>query len=322
MVRIAPTRTSDRRLLIAGACAALLGVLIASATLVWPAPADSAALRFKVLGKRVNTLPPDCPGTENKGCQGIGRVTGYQSISKGSRNQPYEVPWRGKLVSWSITLSKPRNNTGPEENKTDEVAFFNEYFGKPSQARISVLRRVRGTRPKQYRLVRQSPIQVLNPYFGSTVEFALEHPLTVLKGHMVAITIPTWAPAFFHAAACEPLPYAPTVLRDEARCEQFSAANAWRGSRRKGRCQFNGDTPEELHAQVDKSFPQQRVGSKKEYGCYYRGARLLYTATIVKQPVNTGGGGGGGGGGDGRATASESVAPDDNGVGANSEVTP
>jgi hypothetical protein len=295
---------------------ALLGLLVVSVALVWPAPADSAGLRFTVLGKKVNTLPPDCPGTARKGCQGIGRVTGFQSISGGSRNQPFEVPWRGKLVSWSITLSRPNRSEGTEEDpQVDEVAFFNQFFGKPSQARISVLRLVRGTRPKQYRLVRQSPIQVLTPYFGSTVEFALDHPLTVLKNHMVALTVPTWAPAFFHAASCEPSPFDPEAVRDEDRCQAFQAENAWRGSRRRGRCEFDADNRADLQAQIDRSYPQQRVGSKKEYGCYYPGARLLYTATIVKQPRTTGGDGGG----SNRATASVTLG--ETGVGEAREVT-
>ena len=42
------------------------------------------------------------------------------------------------------------------------------------------------------------------------------------------------------------------------------------------------DDPDILRAQINKSYPQQKIGSKKEYGCYYKGARLLYTATVVR----------------------------------------
>ena len=134
-------------------------------------------------------------------------------------------------------------------------------------------------------MVRQSPIQILNPYFGSTVEFALEHPLTVLEDQVVALTVPTWAPAFFHSAACEEV--APGVFRDASQCEAFSDENSWRASRRKGRCQFDSSDPDKLRAQVNQSHPQQKVGSEKQYGCYYEAARLLYTATIVKKPTAT-----------------------------------
>lgn len=284
MIRTEPTRTTDRRLLAAGACAALLAILVASLTLIWPGSADSAGLKYVVLGKKVATLPPDCPTRENKDCQTLGRVTGFQSTSGGSRNQPFEAPYAGKIVSWSISLARPSNST--RGGRPDEVAFFNQYFGKPSQARISVLRKVRRTNPPQYRLVRQGPIQILNPYFGSTVEFTLEHPLTVLKGHMVALTVPTWAPAFFHAASCDIIfEGPPPIYRDRAACDRFTAENSWRASRKKGRCNFNSNNSQILQEQINQSYPQQRVGSKKEYGCYYTAARLLYTATVVKKPI-------------------------------------
>src|SRR5688500_4011020 len=109
MIRTEPTRSTDRRLLAAGVCAGLLAMLIASLTLIWPGSADSAGLRHVVLGKKVATLPADCPTRRVgdrvvKECQTIGRVTGFQSTSGGSRNQPFEAPYAGKIVSWSITL--------------------------------------------------------------------------------------------------------------------------------------------------------------------------------------------------------------------------
>jgi len=322
MIPIAPTRTSDRRLLAAGAGVAMLGLLILLLTLAWPAPADSARLRFTVMGKRVATLPPDCPTREMKGCLTIGRMSGFQVSAGGNAaNHPYVVPYDGAIVAWSIVLARPSSND--RGDNVDETAFFNEYLGEPSRARISVLRKIRNTKPPEFKLIRHGPLQVLNPYFGSTPVFALEHPLNVVKGQYVAITVPTWAPAFFHAASCEEV--APGIVRDASRCEAFQAENSWRASRRKGRCQFDSSDDDKLRAQLARSFPQQKIGSKKQYGCFYRGERLLYTATLVRKPGGwggSGGGDGGGGGGTNRAEASAAVAPDANGVGAAREVTP
>ena len=47
---------------------------------------------------------------------------------------------------------------------TNEIGFFNEFLGEPSEARIGILKPVEGTNPPQYTLVRQSPLEVLNPY--------------------------------------------------------------------------------------------------------------------------------------------------------------
>jgi hypothetical protein len=245
---------SRRRVAVALAVAACLATL---AAVFDPGPARSAPLTVTVLGQTAETPPPSCPGkivnnVEVVPCRVEGHVTGFQAIA-GGVPRPYEAPFDGKIVAWSITLSRPSRTDS--EKMTDEVGFFNEFLGKPSQARIGVLRPVEGSKPPRFKLVRQSPLQVLNPYFGSTVVFALEHPLTVLRGQVVALTIPTWAPMFAFNVA---------------------ETNTWRGSRAPGHCSSKED--------IQGGNPQQGVGKIKTYGCYYSNARLLYTATVVKKP--------------------------------------
>ena len=239
---------------------AVLGLAVLLALLVvaaWPGAADSAPLRVVVLGKTAETPPASCPGrivnnVEIVPCRVEGHVTGFQVKAGGVAN-PYEAPFDGKLVAWSITLSRP--SRADSKTTTDEVGFFDEFLGKPSQARIGVLRPVEGSKPPKYTLVRQSPLERLNPYFGSTPVFALEHPLTVLRGQVVALTIPTWAPMFAF---------------------NISSEDTWRGSRLTGHCASKQD--------IQGGHPQQGVGKTKTYGCYYSNARLLYTATLVKKP--------------------------------------
>lgn len=238
--------------------AALFGCLLAAiVAAAWPGAADSAPARVVVLGRTDATPPPSCPGkivnnVEVVPCRVEGHVTGFQAIA-GGVPRPYEVPFDGKIVAWSITLSRPSRTDSAKT--TDEVGFFNEFLGKPSQARIGVLRPVEGSKPPQYTLVRQSPLQTLNRYFGSTVIFALDHPLSVLQGQVVALTIPTWAPMFAFN------------VEDD---------NTWRGSRKPDHCSSKED--------IQSGRPHQGVGKTKTYGCYYSNARLLYTATVVKQP--------------------------------------
>jgi len=239
---------------------AAIGLACALAALIavaWPGTADSAPARIVVLGKVDTVERPSCPGrivnnVEVEPCRVEGHITGFQVMAGGVPN-PYEAPFDGKIVAWSISLARPsRNDTA---KTTDEVGFFNDFLGSPSRARIGVLRRLRGSKPPRYKLVRQSPLQTLNPYFGRTPVFALEHPLTVLRGQVVALTVPTWAPMF-----------------------AFNVAenNTWRGSRPPGKCASRSD--------IQDGHPQQGVGKVKTYGCYYSAARLLYTATVVKKP--------------------------------------
>src|SRR3954451_21494134 len=184
----AEAKTPLRRIWALLATACLLAALVAIAS---PRRADSAPLRVVTLGQTSETPPASCPGKTVNGapeveCRVEGHVTGFQSIADGVP-RPFEAPFEGKIVAWSITLAKP--STAETKTTTDEVGFFNDFLGTPSEARIGVLRPIEDSKPPQYKLVRQSPIEVLNPYFGSTPVFALDHPLTVLQGQVVALTI-------------------------------------------------------------------------------------------------------------------------------------
>ncbi len=250
----ATSRSGRTRALASAAAAACLFASLLAAS--WPGAADSAPLRVVVLGQTPSTPAPSCPGkivnnVEITPCRVEGHITGFQTLADGVA-KPYVAPFEGKVVAWSIALSSP--STKNSATTTNEVSFFNEFLGQPSEARISVLRPVKAN-PPQFTLVRQSPVQVLNPYFGSTPIFALEHPLAVLQGQTVALTVPTWAPMFAFNVA---------------------ANNTWRGSRLPKHCSSKED--------IKNGRPQQVVGKTKTYGCYYSNARLLYTATLVKKP--------------------------------------
>jgi len=251
----ASENTSRSRAWVALAAATCL--LVALVAAIRPGDADSAPLRVVTLGQTAETPPASCPGkivnnVEITPCRVEGHVTGFQAIAGGVA-RPFEAPFEGKIVAWSITLAKP--STVETDTTSNEVGFFDEFLGRPSQARIGILRPVEDSKPPKYTLVRQSPLETLNPYFGTTPVFALEHPLTVLKGQVVALTIPTWAPMFAF---------------------NVDADNTWRGSRLPEHCASKED--------IQGGNPQQGVGKTKTYGCYYSNARLLYTATLVQKP--------------------------------------
>jgi hypothetical protein len=246
MAMIVPTaaNTPARRARAPLACAA--ACLLALLALVAGPGAAGAARKVTTLGATQTNPRPACPGSP---CEAIGKVTGFQSVA-GSVKRPFQVPYNGKVVAWSMTLSKP---------KASQVSFFNDFYGSPPQARLAVVKPVTTSREApargvpRYKLLRQSPAVVLTPYLGRSPTFALDRPLTVRRGNVVALTIPTWAPAFA------------VGLADNS---------GWRASRKRGQCTRTTD--------IKESRPQQKVGSEKQYGCFYKTARLLYTATVVK----------------------------------------
>ena len=212
-------------------CLAILVVLAAGAG----AATDSRAT--VVLGSTATVPDPSCPELP---CQAVGSVTGFQ-VGTDQSQLPFRVPRDGRVKAWTLTLAQPTNR---------QRAFFNGFFGTPPQARLSILRRVPGTEPPRYNLRSQGSIRVLTPFLGQTVKFGASLP--VGQGDIIALTIPTWSPAF---------------------AQDLTAKNSWRASREPGKCTNTTD--------VRQGEPQQRLGVRATYGCTYSTARLLYTAMVV-----------------------------------------
>jgi hypothetical protein len=170
-------------------------------------------------------------------------MTGYQGRASGGPKNPYYIRRDGHLVALTVQLAKPT---------AEEIQFFNDNFGTPSTARISVLRR--GTKRKtrlDHRLIAQSDRFRLDPYFGSKPTFVFDDPIPVKKGNWIAITVPTWAPLL---------------------ATNLSRSNWWRSSRPKDSC----EPPKSL-----RQFALEDLRDVARFGCTYHGARLTYTATYV-----------------------------------------
>jgi hypothetical protein len=271
--------------LLIGIFAVFLGLIIVFTVALSPSLADAKSERRITLGQSGKTLQPNCGRDFRRDCVVEGKVTGYQvKRSRSSRKRPFFAPWPGKLVSWSVSLARPtkRDINSGGATRPAQSPFFNQLFGSPSTARISVLRRIkkREKGAPQFKMVRQGPVETLNSHFGTTVHFALEKPLNVLRDQVVALTIPTWAPVMWKPRSCNF--NAQSGVLDPDACLQAEKNFTWRASRAKKLCKLgtNPNTGEKNEA-LRKTRPQQVVGSDRRYGCYYGSNALLYTATVV-----------------------------------------
>jgi hypothetical protein len=222
-----PARVSRR----AYVTASLAPALAVAALL---AGAGSAQAKIIEVGKAETPAVPTCPTSP---CLAVSRTTGYQ-VKVGTKRGLFTVPADGRIVAWQIALGNPN---------AKQIAFFNKGYGAAS-AGITVLRQ--GKRLYS-RVLGQSPIVSLAPYFGQTVQFPLQTAIDVKKGNVIALTVPTWAPALTQ------------LLDDES---------SWRASRGKDDC----DDTETQTAQT-------RLRALTQYRCLYR-ARLSYTATLITLP--------------------------------------
>jgi hypothetical protein len=225
--------------------AAVLAIALASGV-------AAGAPRVTVLGAAAPAAP-SCPTT----CQAIGKTTGFQTSITGARN-PFSVPSRGRIVAWSIKTGTPSTKPNPNNNNQSDYDFFTKTFGGSPKARISVLKpimkEIKAGHPI-YKLKAQSPVEDLSQFLGQTTTFTLDTPLRVKPNNIVALTVPTWAPAFAINQA---------------------ANTKWQASRKKGKCNNTDD--------ILAGTPQDALGSQRAYGCTYNTARLLYSATVVADP--------------------------------------
>lgn len=209
--------------------------------LALPAVAPAQLTEIGVIGATNPVTAPSCPGSP---CLAVSHTTGFQ-VKVGTIRNPMGVPRNGSIVAWTISLSKP-NST--------QVKYFNLNEGGAAEAGIAILR----PQPKPnltYKLVAQSPMIKLQPYFGESAQFPLETTIPVKKGDEVALTVPTWAPALALG---------------------FGNDTSWRASRSKSQC-----------TATNTQTAQVQLNASAQYYCLYQTARLTYSATLISQTLPT-----------------------------------
>src|SRR3712207_2786912 len=144
------------------------------AALAVPSAAPARIVEIGSLSAETELPQPSCP---TRPCFAVSRTTGYQA-KVGTNRGLMRVPADGRIVAWTIRLSQPGRS---------QIAFFNRRLGGEASAGISLLKpgkRLFG------RVVAQSPIVQLQPFFGQTVQFPLEQSLPARRGQLVALTVP------------------------------------------------------------------------------------------------------------------------------------
>jgi len=215
---------------------AILGGLVL--LLALPALSGATLTEVGVIGETTPATTPSCPSTP---CLAVSRTTGFQ-VKVGSQTNILSAPRSGTIVAWTISLGKP--------NAT-QIKFFDTNEGGASMAGIAVLRPQK--KPNlTYKLISQSPLVKLEPYFGKAAQFPLASTLEVKKGDVIALTVPSWAPALALG---------------------FANTTSWRASRPKTSC--SSTSTQTAHTQI---------GTNVQYYCLYRTARLTYSATLISTP--------------------------------------
>ena len=212
----------------------------AALTVLVALPAGATA---KVIEVGQTPTPPVPACSQPKApCLAVSRTTGYQA-KVGTDRGLMTIPESGRIVAWTIILAKPT---------AAQVKFFNKTLGGPAQAQLTVLK----VAPHLHDTVKgMSPLVTLEPYFGSSAQFPLVNSIPVAKGDLLALTVPTWAPALQVGLPSD---------------------TSWRAARGRNQCKNTNDQTAQL-----------QNGDKAQYFCLYKTARLTYTATLITYPKQT-----------------------------------
>jgi hypothetical protein len=206
--------------------------------LVLPATAPATLKEVGVIPTTTPATVASCPSSP---CLAVSRTTGFQ-VKVGAVKNPLSAPRAGSVVAWTVMLGKP---------SASQIKFFDANEGGPSEAGIAILRAQKKPR-LTYKLIATAPTVKLEKYFGKTVQFPLATTIPVRKGDIVALSVPTWAPALALG---------------------FGNDTSWRASRQKKGC-----------STTSSQSTQTNVGSAVQYYCLYQTARLAYSATLVSTP--------------------------------------
>jgi hypothetical protein len=176
---------------------------------------------------------PRCP----QACQVMAQTTGF-GVATDHMPKIATIPIAGEVTKWSLRLAQPT---------TSQTAGLNGTEGGESEAGIAVLRNHLGAH--QYELVAVSEPIKLEPFFGKTATFTLTPPVTIQPGDVIALVVPTWAPAF---------------------ATGLGSGTTWRSSRSAQEC-----------ASPQMQSVQSGLSSIVDYECVYSTSTPLYGFTVV-----------------------------------------
>ena len=225
------------------------GAICAAVLAVVAAPAVAAILELGV-----TTTPltkPACPATG--GCPIILTETTALQIQSDGTTFPTMATHNGRIVAFTLTpaaVSLADINGTPKTKTKPALPGLNATYGGASEAAITVLQ---WSANHFYKVVAESPLVQLQPYFGHLVQFVLAQSLPIAKGQFVALTVPTWAP----------------LLGVNLSKSQF----LWRPSRASNCLGYTVQSA------------QLMTGDTAQYRCFFTGTRVEYTATEITSPV-------------------------------------
>lgn len=179
------------------------------------------------------------------------RTTGVEASSDGVIN-PTRVNREGWIVSFDVGLSRL---VGKAKKRKQIIKGLNAQYGGVPELALSVLKPGPNNR---FTVVEQSATYQLQSYLGEVLEQPLSVPprfssftaLHVIRGEVIGLTVPTWAPVLSYGLSTSDFAYRQSR---RANCNNPAASQTAR----------------------------TRDGETATYNCYYTGTRIQYSANEI-----------------------------------------
>jgi hypothetical protein len=234
-------------------------VLAAAATVMaaFVVPAAASAQNIQIGNTASPLISPTCPpGVSSANCTIVlAQVTAYETVRDGVKT-PTAITQSGEISAFSIGLAGTNTITAAD------ISYLNKTYGGPAEVQLTVLRPTGIPSKPVYRVAAQSPIFKVQPSFGQVAEFPLVAPLPVVRGEIVAVTVPTWAPVLSFDLATSKFSYSQsrtktTTSTGTSSCNSNAGAN----------------------------LAQLTIGELSNYTCSYAGTRVEYSALEITTPL-------------------------------------
>jgi hypothetical protein len=250
-----------------------LAAIVVAAILV-PALATAQELQIGVTASPL--ISPTCPaGLAADLCTIVlTQVTAYETRRDGIVN-PTVIKKSGVLASFTVGLSGTSTITGKD------ITYLNKVHGGPAEVQLTVLQPTGTINNPSYRVAAESPVYLVRGLLGQIAEFPLVAPLPVVRGEVVALTVPTWAPVLSFDLDKSKFSYS----QSRTKMKVPASTGTTTGTTTTTTSTTTGKTVSSCNTPAAANLAQLTIGQLSNYTCNYPGTRVEYSALEITTPA-------------------------------------
>jgi hypothetical protein len=262
------SRNFGDRLLFNGRMKRAVRALGAAATAAVMLPAAASAAEVQVGVTTSPLVAPVCPAdAQGANCTIIlEQVTAYETMRDGVVN-PDIVKRSGVISAFTLGLA------GTHLITPKILAAEDQKYGGPPEVQLTALVPTGTTTVPSFRVAAQTEVVKLHSELGKVAEFPLVTPLPVVRGEILALTVPTWAPVLSIEQPTTKFAYAQSRVKEMVGVKTTTSAGTT-VTKKVSSCNTTGTA----------NLAQVVVGELSGYSCTYAGTRIEYSALEITTP--------------------------------------